>query len=92
MQKGIAFEKFDNHTNLLGKLNPNKPLVEILGQNRVLIENHSGVNCYNEKEVRIKVSFGQIRILGDHLELTQMTKYQLVITGLIECVKYCKGE
>lgn len=60
-----------------------QPLVEIIGRNRVLIENHRGVCDYGKQSVLIRVSCGQIRICGEGLELARMTKEQVVIMGKI---------
>jgi sporulation protein YqfC len=69
---------------------PGLPLVEIVGQSRVLVENHCGVTAYGCNEVCIKVQSGLICICGSGLELVQMTNCQLIITGRIECVKLNK--
>ncbi len=69
---------------------PGLPLVEIAGTRRVLIENHCGVTVYGCREIRVKVSYGQICICGTKLELTKMTKHQLVITGNIDAVSLHK--
>lgn len=66
--------------NILSKL----PLVEIAGQNRVLIENHQGVLGYSQEEIRIKVCYGCVIISGTNLQLLQMSKAQLVICGRID--------
>lgn len=63
---------------------PGIPLVEILGCQRVLIENHKGLTMYGCNEIRVKVSYGQLSICGSGLELARMTKQQLIITGQID--------
>ena len=66
-------------TELLSKV----PLVELAGQNRILIENHLGVLAYSLEQVQIKVSYGQISVKGSNLQLKQLNQEQLVITGQI---------
>lgn len=63
------------------------PLIEIAGQNRVLIENHQGILAYMENEIQVKVSYGCIVINGESLQFLQMSKMQLVICGKIQCVQ-----
>lgn len=70
---------------------PGRPLVEIIDNCRVLIENHSGVNEYGPSLIRIKVKFGSICVCGSKLELARMTKGQLIISGSIESVQLCRG-
>ena len=66
---------------------PGLPLVELLGKQRVLIENHFGVVQYCPNEIAIKVSYGLLIISGCALHLSQMTKQQLIITGRIHHIQ-----
>jgi sporulation protein YqfC len=70
---------------------PKLPLIELAGENRVLVENHKGVIQYGDHEICLKVSYGYISICGNRLELARMTKEQLIITGYIESVRLCRG-
>lgn len=70
---------------------PKQSLVEIVGERRVLIENHCGVSGYGTQEICVKSKNGNILICGKELELMQMTKDQLIINGMVECVKFCRG-
>ena len=58
-------------------------LIEIIGNSRVLIENQAGVCCYDRSAITVRVRQGLITITGENLELCQMMKNQLVITGKI---------
>lgn len=64
-----------------------QPIVEIAGQNRVLVENHQGVLAYSQEEIGIKVSYGKIQITGNDLKLMQMSCDQLVVKGHIDSLK-----
>ena len=65
---------------------PGLPLVEIAGDCRVLIEYHCGVMKYDRQLICIKISFGRIEVSGCDLQLSHMTREQLVITGKINSV------
>ncbi len=67
------------------------PLVELAGQNRVLIENHLGVLAYSLEEIRIKVVYGSLTVAGDGLKLMELCKEQLVITGHIDTIRLFRG-
>lgn len=67
------------------------PLVELAGQNRVLVENHFGVLAYSPEEIQIKVSYGKIIVTGCKLEIMQLTRNQLVICGQIDAVHLFRG-
>lgn len=74
-----------------GDLSSNS-LVELTGNNRVLIENHSGVLAYSLEEIQVKVSYGKLVIRGRMLQLMQMNSEQLVINGLIDTLQPLGGK
>ena len=90
MQKNL-FDWIISRTDLITEPTPGATLVEIAGDKRIIIENHRGVIGYGHCEIRVRVSYGILSISGTMLELTYMTKQQLVITGCIECVSLFKG-
>ncbi len=90
MKKGIL-ERAIMGADLPGEAVPGLPLVEIMGEHRVLIENHKGVVGYGCTEICVKVKFGVIKVCGDGLMLSRMTKQQLIISGKIDCVYLCRG-
>jgi len=71
---------------------PGQTIIEIAEDRRVLIENHHGVCEYGREKISVKVKYGLVNICGDHLELRQMTKEQLVISGRIHCVSLVRRE
>ena len=62
---------------------PGKFLLELLGEGRILIENHNGVREYGTDRIGIKCEFGHVTIHGKELELCHMSKEKLVIKGRI---------
>ena len=69
-----------------GGLRP-KTLVELYGNERVLIEEHRGILSYGDEEIRVGTSFGVAVIQGLELRLCCMSRSQLVIRGRIGCVR-----
>ena len=65
-----------------GGLRP-KTLVELYGNERVLIEEHRGILSYGDEEIRVSTSFGVAVIQGMELRLCCMSRSQLVIRGRI---------
>lgn len=90
MKNGL-FERAMMGADLPGEAVPGLPLVEIFGEHRVLIENHKGVIGYGCSEICVKVKFGVLKISGNSLTLSRMTKQQLVISGTIDSVCLCRG-
>lgn len=71
---------------LPGEILPGQSLVELVGDSRVLVENHQGVTEYSHCRIGATVSFGRVLVCGENLELARMTQRQLVITGRVEGV------
>lgn len=92
MDNGIKlFDRLTMSADLPGECMPRIPIVEIAGEQRVLIENHCGVAGYGTNEIRIRVSFGLVCVLGNNLQIARVTKEQMVIFGRIESVSILRG-
>lgn len=59
------------------------PLVEILSDRRVLIENYAGIAEYFPERITVSVCYGMLVITGKQLMLSCMCKERLVVTGSI---------
>lgn len=70
---------------------PTQPVVELLGEGRVLIEHHRGVNQYSTERVQVRVCYGEVRVLGRNLRLRLMTGHKLVILGKIDGIEVWRG-
>ena len=65
---------------------PAQPIIEISGEQRMLVENHRGVSAYSSERILINVEFGAVCVCGCGLRLFRMTREQLVIRGRIDIV------
>lgn len=79
-------ERITEKADLLDETLPGHPIIEIVGEHRVIVENHFGVKEYSLERIGIKVKYGVVVICGRCMELTRMTREQLVISGKIDCV------
>lgn len=79
-------ERLTDGAELPGEPMPGQTIVELAGDRRVLIEHHFGVIQYCPERIGVKVKYGQVLICGCGLELTRMTREQLVISGRIDTV------
>lgn len=87
MGKGSRFlEQLTQSADISGECLPGQSLLELLGDNRVLIERHRGVQEYSRERIGIKMRFGQVVVCGCGLEMIHMTREQLVIRGRIDCI------
>ncbi len=66
---------------------PGKPLIEIVGNTAVLIENHCGIISYSKECVTVKTKGGCICVHGSGLVLNKMSKELLRICGRIQNVE-----
>lgn len=80
------FDRILARADLYTETLPGTTLVELVGNSRVLIENHRGVTVYGCSEICINGSNGPLCIRGQKLELARMTRQQLVIVGRIDCI------
>lgn len=91
-------QKVKLHTNMLEQIDDKHsvafrvPLIEICGRNRVLIENHLGINGYATEEIVVKVRCGLIYIQGSNLRVNKVCKEKLIILGRIDAVRFCGRE
>lgn len=64
-----------------------KTLVELWGQNRVLVEHHKGILRYGTEEILVGATFGALHVRGAELRLCCMSREQLFISGCITAVE-----
>ncbi len=76
--------RFTEAADLYGEALPGVPLVELSGDNRVLIEYHRGISEYSPGRISVRVKYGEVRIFGRGLTLTVMSRQCLVISGNID--------
>lgn len=87
MGKGNWAQRLTEGMDLAGETLPGMTVAELAGDRRVLIEGHRGVTEYGREQVCVKVGYGLLCVCGCGLELRQMSKQQLVITGRIDCIQ-----
>lgn len=70
---------------------PGMPILELMEDRRILIENHSGVRAYTDCHIAVGVRFGAVHIEGSRMEIVKMTDNQLVICGSINAIRLERG-
>lgn len=90
MEKRNYVRKLMDAANLRAEPQPGLPIIEMVGDRRVLIEKHCGVLEYEQNMVCVKIKQGCICVKGCNLEIMQMTKNQLIISGEIFAVELSK--
>lgn len=64
------------------------PRIEIVGDKRVLVENHKGILEYGDNIMRINCGKMIVRIAGEGLNLQALSLSELAVTGKITSVEY----
>lgn len=88
-RKGLL-DRLAERADLPDAVFPGQPLLEVMGDRRVLIENHKGVVEYSRERISVRMSYGQVVLCGSGLELARMSKEQLVILGRIDGLTLCR--
>lgn len=65
-----------------------QPIVTVLGQTELTVENYRGILEYTETEIRLQTKTGQIRMAGQHLCVEYYTGDDMKITGQIDRIEY----
>ncbi len=84
--RGRIWDTIADSADLPGETIPGQSILELMGDNRILIEQHRGVTEYSREKIGVKLKFGTVCICGCGLELTHMSREQLVIRGRIDAV------
>lgn len=79
-------QRIADRVDLAGEPIPGQTVVEIAGENRILIENYCAVREYSPCKIDIRVKYGMVTVCGCNLELRKMTKEHLIIAGRIDTV------
>lgn len=66
----------------------NIPRLTISGDSEVYVENHKGILCYTNTEIRISTSMGIIKICGKKLYITRIRLEDILISGKFSKIEY----
>lgn len=83
MEKRNYLRRIMDAAHLSSEPQPGQPIVELVGDQRVLIEGHCGVLEYDHSMICVRIKRGSLCVKGCNLELMQMSKNQLIICGEI---------
>lgn len=66
------------------------PMLTMMGQMELNIENYRGIIEYTDSLVRVHTKDGQIRIVGNNLKVDYYTNDEMKVTGHIISIEYVK--
>ncbi len=66
------------------------PLISMVGQEELTIENHKGLMEYSTEVIRIATGIGSLKICGVSLELKQMSADCIVVKGRVDSLEFLR--
>ena len=67
------------------------PIVTIIGQDEVCVENYRGILEYTDKLIRVQTKLGKIHVLGRGLQIEYYTNDEMKIMGHITQIELQEG-
>lgn len=90
MENPSWLSKLIQQTNLSTETPILQPIIEICGQNRLLVENHLGVIDFCCDRICVRVQKGRVIVSGKNLSLCHMSATELLIRGEIANIALCR--
>lgn len=91
MDRQPILRKLTERCGLSAEPLPGNVLVELNGDDRVLIENHDHIIGYHHAEVLISVKYGSVKVCGSDLVIACIEPDRLLIRGRIDSVILLRG-
>ncbi len=66
------------------------PMLTMMGQMELNIENYRGIIEYTDMLVRVNTKDGQIKVIGNNLRVEYYTNDEMKVTGHITSIEYVK--
>lgn len=64
------------------------PRITMIGQIHMYIENHRGVLVFNDKELRLLLTKGQLLVKGEKLVIRAILSEEVLIEGKVDGVQF----
>lgn len=84
-------EKFAEAWKLPKDVVMDLPRVSICGDREIYIENHKGLDRYDDDCIRIKMNNGTVVINGAELRIVALEYNSIVVNGIFKSVEYDRG-
>lgn len=91
MRKNLLKSRVSDAANIPKDVILGVPLVRMVGQEELYIENYRGILEYTDTFIRVQTKIGQIHLFGKKLEIIYYTNDEMKVVGHIESLKYHQG-
>ncbi|EYE88120.1 sporulation protein YqfC [Fervidicella metallireducens AeB] len=83
-------ERFSASLELPKEVLSETPVIKIIGNNEIYIENHKGILEYGTNRIRINTVLGVLVIEGYNFEISEINQEDIKITGFTEAIEFIK--
>ena len=77
-------EKVSSKLDIPKDIALNIPVIKMVGDSEILIENHKGILEYKLSILRIKSDLGEISLEGSNIEIKDISDEMIFVTGKID--------
>lgn len=91
MESGQLREKLISAASMPKDVVMGAAVITVLGNFEACIENYRGIAEYTENLVRIWIKGGQLRLIGQRLQVEYYTNDEMKITGKIDTMEFIDG-
>ena len=88
-EKVSQMEKVSEKMKLSSDILAGAPIVTMIGQTELSIENYKGIIEYTGELLRIQTKTGRIHIEGKDLVIRQFSEEAMKVSGYIDQIIYC---
>lgn len=68
------------------------PRVTMIGNFHIYIENHKGVIRFTKTELRLRLTEGELLVIGNEFVIKNILPEEMLLEGIIEDVRFIKEE
>ena len=65
-------------------------IIELVGDEKLIIENHRGIVKYSCEEMQVRVGFGTVCISGKNLSMSELMCEEITLEGEIAKIEFIK--
>ena len=89
MRKGINFHRrLARWLDLPPDVTEDVPRIQMIGSYQLMVENHRGIDFFNDSEILLKTGHGKIRVRGDKLVIRLIFPEEIRIEGNIVEIRF----
>lgn len=78
-----VMEQLSETLDIPGDIGPDLPRVILVGDSRLLVENHRGIGLYQTDSIRISTSCGILLVAGKDLVVKNILPQEITVEGKI---------